>query len=105
MQLLNFARCEFLLVATSEEPAAELGASAQELAGADAERECPDADEECLLQQLKEETKAEVSICMFVAYVAEQQFVLCGCAFMSDVLLSVQDVGIEMAPIETGEWA
>ncbi|GAB4821208.1 hypothetical protein N2152v2_008254 [Parachlorella kessleri] len=84
-QLLDYERCEFLLVGAADDLRAELGAGAQAAveapaedeapagSGAEKQRQCPDSDEECLLEGLKEEIQAE-------------------------------RVGIEVEPAATGEW-
>lgn len=60
-ELLEFERCEFLLVGATEDVAGELGAPAAELAGeglddAAAAAHCTDvSDEECMVEGLKQE--------------------------------------------------
>ncbi len=69
--LLEYERCEFLLVAATEDVQGELGAAAQELTG-DSDV-CAESDEERLLAEMKKE-------------------------------IGMEDVGVEMQPVETGEW-
>jgi hypothetical protein len=66
LQLLNYERCEFLLVGAHDDLHAELGGGAEAAVEAPAQqeegraRQCPDSDEECMLESLKEEIQAEV---------------------------------------------
>lgn len=62
-QLLDCERCEFLLVGAADDLHAELGEGAEaavEGAPAPAGASCPDSDEECLLEAMKQEIGAEV---------------------------------------------
>lgn len=59
MQLLEYERCEFLLVGATENVQGELGASARGLAGAASPEICADADEQCLLEELKNQVNEE----------------------------------------------
>lgn len=62
-QVLDYERCEFLLVGAADDLQAELGEgteAAVEGAPAPAGAPCPDSDEECLLEAMKQEIGAEV---------------------------------------------
>jgi hypothetical protein len=77
LALLDFERCEVLLVATGGPPLAALGEAERALAGAaaaDAAALAPDADEEALLRALRAELGAGAT-------------------------------GVDTAPLATGEWA
>jgi hypothetical protein len=73
--LLEYERCEFLLVGATENVQGELGAAAEQLTGGGG-AECADSDEECLLEEMKKEITGDGN----------------------------EDVEVEMQPVETGEW-